>query len=167
MTKRDVVKANTKIYLGSPFFNDVQKERVEVATKHLEKNPTLELVHFPFDHQYGGASIENKEDGLFGSLEWQVGTYQNDLTGMETADAGVFLYDIDNLDDGSAFEIGFMRALHKPVVVVLLGEKPLEEYELNLMIAQGGTYFINDMAELETYDFNHYPSNQPSIINII
>ena len=58
------------------------------------------------------------EIGGVRSMTWRVATYQNDLNGIVNATCGVFLYDMDNIDDGSAFEIGFFRALHKPVILV-------------------------------------------------
>jgi nucleoside deoxyribosyltransferase len=159
LDKRKDAVANTKLYLATPFFNPDQKRRVEEATKALNSNPTVGVVHFPFDFQYKDASFESDPKGVFGSFEWQIATYQNDLSAMNTADAGVFLYDLENVDDGTAFEVGFMRAMHKPAIVVLLSENGFDDVELNLMIAQGGTYFMTDIQELATYDFNHFPTN--------
>jgi len=150
---------SVKVYLATPYFNDVQVERVEKASEALKRNPTVEVVHFPFDFQYKNATEDSDENSVFGTPEWQGATYQNDLSAMATADAGVFLYDLDNIDDGTAFEIGFMRALHKPAIIVLQSEEDLDDKELNLMIAQGGTSFITDIDDLATYDFNHFPSN--------
>ena len=39
-------------------------------------------------------------------MTWRLATYNNDLEGIVNATCGVFLYDMDNIDDGSAFEIG-------------------------------------------------------------
>lgn len=154
--KRQAKVADTKLYLATPYFNPEQKERVEEATEALNRNPTVGVVHFPFDYQY--EDLLEGDDG-FGAPEWQQATYQNDLSAMATADAGVFLYDLDNIDDGTAFEIGFMRALHKPAIIVLQSKDDLNDKQLNLMIARGGTYFITNVEELAEYDFNHFPSD--------
>lgn len=165
--KRNTTEPLTKLYLGSPYFNDVQKERVEQATEYLNRNESVGIIHFPFDHQYKGVSlVDEDKDELFGTLEWQKGTYQNDVTAMETSDAGVFLYDVENIDDGCAFEIGFMRALHKPVIIILLGEEDVSNTPLNLMISQGGTYFSSDMEELSYYDFNYFLSNEQESMDV-
>lgn len=159
MNKRTDAFNNTKIYLATPWFNPEQKKRVEEASKLLSANPTVGVVHFPFDYQYKDATIENK-DGVFGSLEWQVATYQNDLSDMGTADCGVFLYDLDNIDDGTAFEVGYMRSMNKPAIVVTFSNK--DDTKVNLMIARGATTFIdgdNDLEELASFNFNHFPSN--------
>lgn len=95
-------------------------------------------------------------------MVWRDATYQNDLTGISNATCGVFLYDMDQLDDGSAFEIGFMRAMHKPVILVPFTEHPEKEKKMNLMIAQGVTTIIDGNTEFEKlaeYNFNECPSN--------
>lgn len=150
-----------RIYLGTPFFNDAQRQRVKIAQQLLTQNPTVTDFHFPFDYQYKGASVVNQQDGLFGSLEWQVATYRNDMNAIAQADLGVFLYDLDNIDDGCAFEIGALRQAQKPVVTVFCGEK--ERYTLNLMIAQGSNMMIKQSEALASdganslakIDFNH------------
>lgn len=159
MNKRMEVSSSAKIYLATPWFNPEQKERVEKVSKLLSGNPTVGVVHFPFDYQYKDATIEN-QNGVFGSLEWQVATYQNDLSAMGTSDCGVFLYDLDNLDDGTAFEMGFMRAMNKPAIIVTFSHN--KDVKVNLMIARGATAFIDgdtDLEQLASYNFNHFPSN--------
>ncbi|AYW44700.1 nucleoside 2-deoxyribosyltransferase [Tetragenococcus koreensis] len=153
-----------KVYLGTPYFNEEQKKRVEKAKKALEKNDTVAVIHFPFDFQYKEATLDDPKE-IFGTLTWQNATYQNDLSAMSTADCGVFLYDLDQIDDGSAFEIGFMRALHKPVLVFPFS-KELDKQELNLMIARGTTNFIDSFEKLSTYDFNHFPSEPQAPIDV-
>lgn len=159
MNKRQSNLNTTKIYLATPWFNSEQKERVEKASLLLSENPTVGIVHFPFDYQYKNAKINNQNE-MFGSLEWQVATYQNDLSAMGTADCGVFLYDLDNVDDGTAFEVGYMRSMNKPAIVVTFSHK--NDTKVNLMIARGATTFIdgdNDLEKLSSFNFNHFPSN--------
>lgn len=151
-----------KIYLGSPFYTDAQRERVVQAKELLAKNPTIARFHFPFDQSFVDPDKENPEVGGIRSMTWRVATYQNDLTEIVNATCGVFLYDMDKIDDGSAFEIGFMRALHKPVVLVTFTEHPDREKEMNLMLAQGATTIIDGNEELDklaSFDFNAVPAN--------
>ncbi|MBU3852199.1 MAG: nucleoside 2-deoxyribosyltransferase [Candidatus Paralactobacillus gallistercoris] len=150
-----------RIYLGTPFFNEEQKKRVAIAQRLLKQNPTVTDFHFPFDYQYKGASVVDHKGDLFGSLEWQVATYRNDMNAMGQADIGVFLYDLDNIDDGCAFEIGALRQAQKPVVTIFCGNH--EHYSLNLMIAQGSNMMLTDKEALNDtndnslakIDFNH------------
>jgi len=158
-SKRSELFNTTKIYLATPWFNKEQKNRVEEVSKLLSNNPTVGVIHFPFDYQYKNANIDNK-DGIFGSLEWQVATYQNDLSAMGTADCGVFLYDLDNVDDGTAFEVGYMRSMGKPAIIVTFSHN--KNVKVNLMIARGATAFIDgdkNLNDLVNYNFNHFPSN--------
>lgn len=157
-SKRFDAIPQAKIYLGTPYFNDKQKERVEKATKALQKNPTVAVVHFPFDTQFGDATVDNQKDGVFGSRLWQDATLKNDLNAMGTCTAGVFLYDLDNEDSGCAFEEGFLNAQGKPVINILFAEKEASK-KLNLMIAGGTTAYLGSIKELETYNFNHTPAN--------
>ena len=159
MNKRTEIQSSAKIYLATPWFSLEQKERVERVSELLSRNPTVGVVHFPFDHQYKDATIDN-QNGVFGSLEWQVATYQNDLSAMGTSDCGVFLYDLDDLDDGTAFEVGYMRSMGKPAIIVTFSHN--EDVKVNLMIARGATAFVDgdtNLEQLATYDFNHFPSN--------
>lgn len=148
-----------KIYLGSPFFNDAQKERVPKAQALLAKNPSVLQVHFPFDLDFVDPNEKVTEEGIR-SLAWRQATYQNDINGLVHATCGVFLYDMDQIDDGCAFEIGFMRAMHKPVILVPFSQKKNPDKVMNLMLAQGVTAIIDGNTELEKlaeYDFNLTP----------
>lgn len=151
-----------KIYLGSPFYSDAERKRVDQAKELLSKNPTIAHVFFPFDGGFTDPDEKNPEIGGIRSMVWRDATYQNDLTGIVNATCGVFLYDMDMIDDGSAFEIGFMRAMHKPVVLVPFTEYPKKDKKMNLMIAQGVTTIIDGNTEFEKladYNFNECPSD--------
>lgn len=149
------------IYLGTPFFNEEQQERVKQARALLEQNPTVLRVHFPFDQNYVDPNETEAQKQGIRSLNWQLATYNNDLNDVINASCGVFLYDMDELDDGCAFEIGFMRAYHKPVVLVPFTNHPEKDKRLNLMLAQGVTALIDGNTELDqlaSYDFNSAPA---------
>lgn len=152
--------ATGKIYLGGSFNREIDRQRVEQAKELLAKNPTIAEVKFPFDYSFTDPAEKNPQIGEERSMAWRLGTFQNDLNGLSNATCGVFLYDMDILDDGCAFEIGFMRANHKPVVLVPFTEHPEKPKKMNLMIAQGATAMIDGNTELEKlaeYDFNWTP----------
>lgn len=100
----------TKIYLATPWFNNVQKERAKKAREYLNQNETVGVIHFPFDFQYKDATVDNDPEGVFGTPEWVAATFQNDCTAVATSDIGVFLYDLDNIDDGCAYELALFRS---------------------------------------------------------
>ena len=153
---------HVKIYLAHPFFNERQKELTAQAIEYLEQNDTVAVVHEPFQTQYKDVMIDNDPLGLFGSREWIQNTYQNDISALSSSDCGVFIYDMDKPDDGTAYELGAMRALHKPCIVIPFSEGPKKDYEMNLMIAAGATAFIDGnehFEDLASYGFNHLPSD--------
>lgn len=150
------------IYLGSPFYSDDERKRVDIAKAYLAQNPTVERVFFPFDQNFTDPNETAEEAKGKRSMLWREATYQNDLNNIVTATVGVFLYDMDMIDDGSAFEIGFMRALHKPVVLVPFTKHPEKEKQMNLMLANGVTTLIDgttNFEALKTFDFNDVPAN--------
>lgn len=146
-------QTTASVYLGGPFYTPAQKQRVQKAQEYLRQNPTVGRVHFPFDHQYTNPADPSDAS----SLKWQLATYQNDLQGMINTDCAIFLYDMDQIDDGSAFEIGFLRALHKPAVMIPFSEKKDAPRAMNLMLARGVTALIS-FADLKSYDFTTCPS---------
>src|SRR5699024_10110088 len=116
--------STAKIYLGTPFYNDDQRARVDKARALLEENPIVVIVQCPFDQYFVDAHEKIPVIGGIRSMTVRLVTYNNDLDGLVNSTCGVFLYDMDNVDDGSAFEIVFMRALHKPVVLVTFTKDP-------------------------------------------
>lgn len=154
--------ATARIYLGSSFHRDHHQKFAKKVRELLAQNPTVESVHFPFDQQFvDPAEDPNVAFGEERSQLWQRVTFQNDLNGIAMANCGVFLYDMDELDDGCVFEIGFMRAQHKPVILIPFTQHPEKKLVMNLMISQGVTSYFDgnkEVEELKTYDFNSCPS---------
>lgn len=162
--------ATGRIYLGSPFYSADERQRVQQAKKLLAQNPTVAHFFFPFDQDFTDPQEKNPTVGGVRSMVWRQATYQNDLNGIVNATCGVFLYDMDMLDDGSAFEIGFMRALHKPVVLVPFTKHPAKEKKMNLMIAQSVTTIIDgntQFKQLATYNFDDNPAQPVTGYGII
>lgn len=164
MTKNIKKVPNTKIYLATSFFNDTQKKRLFDALVALEPNETVGVIHQPFDYQYKDARIDNDPDDIFGTLEWQVATYNNDVNAVGNSDVCVALYDMDEPDEGICFEIGMFVAMHKPIVLLPFTKKDPSEYEANLMLARGVTTWLkpNDTTQLSTFNFNH-PMANPAV----
>lgn len=141
------------IYLAGGWFNELQKEMLLGANYVLSVNPTVGHVHVPILHQYHDATEDNDLEGIFGGYEWSNETFKADVTAMDLADLGVFLYDAKNPDDGTAFEIGYMYANHKPTILVTKDIEP-KDANLNLMIAKSMTVYMDSYETLASYDFN-------------
>lgn len=132
-----------KVYLASPFFNDIEIERVDKVKAVLDK---LGLdVFSPKEHQ--------NPEYEFGSREWRAVTFKNDVDHIDWCDIVVAIISQGNYDDsGTAWELGYAYATGKPVVLVnLTGET------INLMIADSLHALITSYEELEKYDFENMP----------
>lgn len=127
-----------KIYLASPFFNDVELERVERVYKIL--TALGHDVFSPKEHQC--------KEFDFGTLDWRRETFKSDVDHIDWCDVVVAIISQGNYDDsGTAWEIGYAYATNKPVVVVnLTGET------INLMIADSLHALITSYEELENYN---------------
>ena len=128
-----------KIYLASPFFDDVELERVDKVREILDSKG-LE-VFSPKEHQ--------NEHLEFGSIEWRKATFENDVKHIDWCDVVVAIICKGNYDDsGTAWELGYAYATNKPVVLVnITGET------INLMIADSIHALITSYDELKEYDF--------------
>ena len=73
---------------------------------------------------------------------------------MMGADLGIMLYNPAQIDDGVAYELGYLRASGKQTVLVIPDDA---DEPLNLMIAVGVSRIIR-MSELATFDFRHVVS---------
>ena len=129
-----------KVYLASPFFDDMQIERME-KVRDILREKGLD-VFVPLEHQH--------KELEFGSLEWRDATFKSDVKGIDDADIVVAIMSLGNFDDsGSAWEVGYAYAKGIPVVLVnLTGDT------INLMIADSLHALITSYDELLTYDFN-------------
>ena len=128
-----------KVYLASPFFDEMEIERMAIV-RDILREKGLE-VFVPNEHQ---SSQE------FGTVEWRKETFESDVNGIDSADIVVAVICKGNYDDsGTAWEIGYSYATKKPVIVVnLTGET------INLMIADSLHALISSYDELKEYDFD-------------
>lgn len=128
-----------RIYLASPFFNELEIERVD-KVKEILDSKGLE-VFSPKEQQ--------NPDLEFGSVEWRKATFENDVKHIDWCDMVVTIMSQGNYDDsGTAWELGYAYATGKPVVLVnLTGET------INLMIADSLHALIVGYDELRKYDF--------------
>lgn len=136
-----------KIYLASPFFDKEQVERVKRVEAALEKNPTVDEVFSP--------RLQQDDHLEHGSDEWRETIYNNDIKHVEWCDAVVAVHDYvgEHVDPGTAFEIGYGKALDK--FIVLYQEKdPVKEAPVNLMLTDSLDAYLQDIEDLATYDFN-------------
>lgn len=139
----------TQVYLAGPFFSDTQLDRLNRIKTALNQNKTLDFVYVPMDES---SSITEPE----GSLEWRKQIYQKDVEGLLTSDIVVAIYDFNGTeaDPGTMYEVGRASAEQMPIILVQEGDEPV-----NLMITESIQYYLKDVNELATLDFNHLPTN--------
>ncbi|UQS81878.1 nucleoside 2-deoxyribosyltransferase [Bombilactobacillus folatiphilus] len=144
------------IYLAGGFFNPKQIDLLDRIEAVLKQNPTVSYLHSPRDHQYKDVSIDNDPDGIFGGYEWANETYKNDITAMNLADLAVVSWDNVNPDTGTAWEMGYMLASNKPVILVC--EDDVQKEGLNLMLVEGIKAYLTNVDDLKTYDLDLLPT---------
>ena len=129
-----------KIYLASPFFDEVEVKRMETVRDILREKKLDVFV--PNEHQH--------KELEFGSMEWRKATFNSDVSAIDEADIVVAINSKGNYDDaGTMWEIGYAYATKKPVVLVnLTGDT------INLMVADSLHALITTEEELINYDFD-------------
>ena len=138
------------LYLAGPFFSPAQINRIEKVEATLEQNPTATTVYSP---RKGDDGVTESE----GTPAWAKQVFNKDVAEIDKADALVVLadYEADNMDSGTAFEVGYAYSKHKPLIVLQELNAPL-----NLMIGQALHYYTKDVNDLATYDFSTLPANE-------
>lgn len=137
-----------QIYLASPFFSYEQIQRIEVVEKALEANPTVTDFYSPRKHQ----DAENEQF----TLPWANEIYHRDMENLAAAKVVVAVVDFvgDNVDSGTAYEIGAGVQMGKPVVVFQQKDEPL-----NLMISESLHAYLRNGEQLQAYDFSKMPES--------
>lgn len=136
----------TNIYLAGPFFDDEQLERIGRVEKALDANPQVGRVFSP--------RLNEIRDLEMGTPKWATETFQMDVQEIDKADVIVAMIDFvdDQVDSGTAFEIGY--AFHSKKPLVILHEKSAT---VNLMIAESLRSYLVKAEDLATYDFSTLP----------
>lgn len=146
-----------KVYQACSWFNPEQAKHMKDVYKTLKENKTVDWdnSYRPLDHQYKGMDISHNPEFLddeYQRTSWICATYNNDISGIENSDIGVFAYCLGNSEDsGQAYELGYMRSLGKPTIVVIPDDKAQEP--MNLMIAEGATQVVT-LSEFKGMDLN-------------
>ncbi len=113
-----------KIYLASPLFDEIQKDKIKRVVKRLRREG--HEVYSPMEHQIPDAwELENHV--------WSKKVFDEDLRALNEAEAVYAIYYGMDSDSGTAWEIGYACAMKKQVNIFVPNEKNL----LSLMIING------------------------------
>jgi nucleoside 2-deoxyribosyltransferase len=131
-----------RVYLASPFFNEMEIETVKKVAEIL-KSKGLEVFE----------PMENQMEGLeAGSRHWSIETFMNDVKFIKWAEIVVGVYHGNYSDSGTAWELGYAYATDKPVILIHVGENS------NLMVHEGSHANLT-IDQLKDYDFEKMPSS--------
>lgn len=137
------------IYLAGGWWGEYQPELLVKAYESLLNNPTVGHIHVPLLHQYGGNAFV---DGKFEpDYEWATMTYKADLRGIDNSDLIVALFPVEDQDIGTATEVGYAVASHKPVVGVFQGDA--YKNPINLMVSMSADASVKTPEELKSFNF--------------
>lgn len=129
-----------KVYLASPFFNELEMKRMNEVLEILRDKGLT--VFAPYEG--------SKDLTGFGTKEWKEEVFNLDIVNIDTADIVVAVINYGNVDDsGTAFELGYSYATGKPVIVV-----DYSNNTINLMVAEGLHAHLKGVGELKNYDFD-------------
>lgn len=110
-----------KIYIASPFFNEKEIQKVK-EVKNILNEAGFYNLYIPMEHE--PRHLNNN---------WEKKAYNQDIEAIEDCDALCAIYYGNVSDSGTAFEIGYAKALGKPIAIINMTN------ESNLMITQSAT----------------------------
>ncbi|UQS83420.1 nucleoside 2-deoxyribosyltransferase [Bombilactobacillus thymidiniphilus] len=150
-----MTKQNT-VYFACSWFSEEEQKYMEQGQKAISANPTVNWPdsYRPLDHQFKNIDVVKHPEALSDPL-WQIGTFQNDITGIDKSDIICGLFLPHRADPGMSFEYGYAYATHKPIVSVIPDNS---KAEINLMLIPSVTSYIT-ISELATFDFNQLEYN--------
>lgn len=135
-----------KVYLAGPFFSDKQIEIVNELHGALNENKSIESVFVPMEHQMNDGDLEEF------TAPWAQAVAMNDYKNVREADIVVAIVDFDgqDMDSGTAAEIGYAYAIGKPV---FLFHKENHEIMVNLMVTEVAQAYFADLQQVKDYNF--------------
>ncbi len=108
-----------KIYIAGPLFNTHEKGYLEKIAIELESNDFE--CFLPHRDQKGLTEEELKELDMSDATKEKI--FNNDLDALKTSDLTVALLTGQDIDSGTAAEIGFSYANKKPIVAISASER--------------------------------------------
>ena len=108
-----------KIYIAGPLFNTHEKGYLEKIAIELESNDFE--CFLPHRDQKDLTEEELKELDMSDATKEKI--FNNDLDALKTSDLTVALLTGQDIDSGTAAEIGFSYANKKPIVAITASER--------------------------------------------
>ena len=119
-----------KIYIAGPLFNTHEKGYLEKIAIELESN---EFECFlPHRDQKDVTEEELKQLNMSNATKEKI--FNNDLNALKTSDLTVALLTGQDVDSGTAAEIGFSYANKKPIIAITASERRFRDLFVEGMI---------------------------------
>ncbi len=108
-----------KVYIAGPLFNTHEKRYLEKIAKELESNGFE--CFLPHRDQKGVSEEELTQLTMSTATKEKI--FNNDIDALKNADLTVALLTGQDIDSGTAAEIGFSYANKKPIVAITASER--------------------------------------------
>lgn len=132
----------TRAYFAAPLFNERERDFNSLIVKKLE---TYVDVFLP---QRDGALLADMLVGNVPQLVAERRVFDQDRQAMRSADILIAVLDGGHIDEGVAFEIGFMHALGKTCIGLQTDVRRALLSGNNPMISQGLDEVVGDVESL-------------------
>lgn len=133
-----------KVYVSGPFFNTIERERMEMLRSYLLTK---------YDNIYLPIELVIPNAWELSEKEWAKIVYDKDMTELDNSDLMVVIYDGHYSDSGTAFEIGYAKAKGIETHILIVNPEDTQ----SLMITNC-TPFV--------YLFKDYIINQLNILSL-
>jgi nucleoside deoxyribosyltransferase len=147
------------VFLSGSWFSLPEELMLADMKTALHQNEKVGDIYWCLDNQHGEIDVTDHPE-VADSLEWKVVTYDTDIAGLHSQDIVVVMMVPGHEDAGASNEIGYAKAIGKPIVLVLrdqdytLDSNHVKDSKLNLMVGMGVDVVI-PLSQLSTYDFDH------------
>ncbi|MGI9359182.1 MAG: nucleoside 2-deoxyribosyltransferase [Paracoccaceae bacterium] len=138
-----------KIYIAGPLFNFHERNYLEMIAKELEDNGFD--CFLPHRDQSGITTEELNQHNMSTTTKQKI--FTNDLNALKASDLTVALLTGQDIDSGTAAEIGFSYANKKPVIAITAFERRFRNLFVEGMINQkidGIDQLAHTIKSLET-----------------
>ena len=134
------------IYLAAPVFSQVERQYNRRMAERLRARLLRCEVILPQDFRVGPAGTP------FNDRRHLSGIHRRCLDALRGADVVVAILDGADVDSGVAYEVGYARALGKPVLGVRTDYRQSQVKGLNVMLAEGCSEVVCHFSFNESLD---------------
>lgn len=140
-----------KIYVAGPFFNNQERLSLRNMIDYIRGNfPEGTELFIPMEHEIpGGMEMPNPV--------WAKKVFDMDIQAIKDSDMVIAMYTGHYSDTGTVWEMGFAKALGKPVIGYI--PKWAQTEDVSLMVMNGFDGYMDVSGKITTFSeeiLNHY-----------